>query len=114
MLEIRFWVFLVSWLAARDFGVPNFLGLFCVAMDSFTTEFWACFLHDSTNPKLLLVGLSVDILSRRLGLVGCIHIPISIWQRFVPPSFFNTSRESFSRLRPASGEGNIMACALIG
>ena len=60
LLEIHLLLFLVrGLLAARDFGLPNFLGLFCVAMDSFTTEFRACFLHDSTSPKL--VGLSVNI-----------------------------------------------------
>ena len=115
LLEIRLLLFLVrGWLAARDFGLPNFLGLFCVAMDSFTAELWACFLHDGNSPKLLLVGFSVDILGRGLGPVGCIHIPISIWQRLVPPSFVNTSRGSFNRLRSASEEGNIMAHALIG
>ena len=113
LLEIRLLLFLVrGWLPARDFGLPNFLGLFCVAIDSFTVEVWACFLHDSTGPRLLLVGLTVDILGRGLGPVGCIHIPISIWQRLT--SFLGTSQGSFSRLRPASEEGNIMARALIG
>ena len=51
--EIYLLLFLMrGWLAARDFDRPNFFGLFCVAMDSFITEFWARFLHDSTSPKL--------------------------------------------------------------
>ena len=58
---------------------PIFLGLFCRAMDSFTTEFWACFLHDNTSPKPFLVGLTVDILGRGLGPVGCTHIHTSLY-----------------------------------
>ena len=115
LLDVRLLLFVVrGWLAARDFGIPNFLGLICVAMDSFTAKFWACFLRDNTSPKLPLVGLSVDILSRGLGPVGCTHIPLSIWRQLVPPSFFATSWGIFSRLRLTSEEGNIMARALIG
>ena len=72
------------------------------------------FLHDRTSSKLLLVGLSINILHRGLGPVGCIHAPLVIWQRSVFPSFLAISRGSFSRLRPASDEGNIIARALIG
>ena len=86
LLEIRLLLFWVrGWLAARDFGLPNFLGLFCVAMDSFTTELWACFLHDSTSPKLLLVCLSVKILGLGLGPVGCIRYPSRYGSDWCPP-----------------------------
>ena len=79
LLEIRLLLFVVrGLLGARDFHLPNLLGLFCKAIDSFTADFWACFLHGSTGPKLLLVGLTVHILSRGLGLVSCLHIPICI------------------------------------
>ena len=106
LLEICLLLFVVrGWLAERDFGIPNVLGLLCVAMDSFIAEFWAFFLHNNTSPKLLIVGLFVDILSRGLGPVGCIHIPLNIWRRLVPPSFLATSRGTFSRLRPAGEEG---------
>ena len=70
LLETRLLLFLArGWLAARDFAVSKFLGLFGEAMDSFKPEYWPCVLHDSTSPKLLLVGLSVDVLRRGLGRV---------------------------------------------
>ena len=113
--EIRSLLVLVrGWRVACDFGLPNFLGLFCTAMAFFAAEFWASFVLDNTNPKLLRDGLTVDILGCGLRPVGYIHIPVSTWVRLVPPSFLSTPRETFSRLRPASDEGNIMARALIG
>ena len=52
LLEIRLLLFFVrSWLAASDFGFPNFWDLFCVAMDSFTAELLTYFLHDITGPQ---------------------------------------------------------------
>ena len=56
LLQIRLFFFLVrGWLAARDFGLPSFFGLFCVAMDSFTADFWARCLHDNTSPSFYLL-----------------------------------------------------------
>ena len=102
-----------GWLAARHFGIPNFWGYFVWPWTLSPQSIGHVFLHDSTSPKLLLVGLCVDIFSRGLGPVGCIHIPLNIWLQSVPPSFLATSRGSFSRLRLASEEGDIMARALI-
>ena len=65
LLETRLWLFSVrGWLAATHFGLSNFLGLFREAMNCFKPYYWLCFLHDSTSPKLLLVGLSVGVLRR--------------------------------------------------
>ena len=98
---------------ARDLGVFDFLEAAVAALDRLEPGLWPVVFRESTSPKPILVGLSLDVLERGVGAVGNIRIPDFIWHAMAPNDILSVSTRALPGIRNISPEGLVMARALV-
>ena len=100
-------------MVARDLGVFDFLEAAITALDRLEPDLWPVVFRESTSPKPILVGLSLDVLERGIGEVGSIRIPDFIWHAVAPNDALSVSTRALPGIRSISPEGLVMARALV-
>ena len=100
-------------MVARDLGVFDFLEAAVAALDRLEPDLWPVIFRESTSPKPILVGLSLDVLERGIGAVGNIRIPDFIWHAVAPNDVLSVSTRALPGIRNISPEGLVMARALV-
>ena len=98
---------------ARDLGVFDFLEAAVAALDRLEPDLWPVVFRESTSPKPILVGLSLDVLERGIGAVGNIRIPDFIWHAVAPNDVLSVSTRALPGIRNIFPEGLVMARALV-
>ena len=100
-------------MVARDLGVFDFLEAAVAALDRLEPDLWPVVFRESTSPKPILVGLSLDVLERGIGAVGSIRIPDFIWHAVAPNDVLSVSTRALPGIQNISPEGLVMARALV-
>ena len=100
-------------MVARDLGVFDFLEAAIAALDRLEPDHWPVVFRESTSPKPILVGLSLDVLERGTGEVGSIRIPDFIWHAVAPNDVLSVSTRKLPGIRSISPEGLVTARALV-
>ena len=80
---------------------------------AWSQTFGLWFFRESTSPKPILVGLSLDVLERGIGAMGNIRIPDFIWHAVAPDYVLLVSTRALPGIRNISPEGLVMARALV-
>ena len=98
---------------AADLGVLDFIPAVLLALDALIPEVWAAVFRESTSPKPILVGFSLEVLDRGIGDIGHINIPSFIWHAVAPDDTLEIAGRQLRDVRSISSEGLVMARALV-
>ena len=98
---------------AADLGMLDFIPAVLLALDALVPEVWAAVFRESTSPKPILVGLSLEVLDRGIGDIGHINIPSFIWHAVAPDDTLEIASRQQRNIRGISSEGLVMARALV-
>ena len=91
----------------------DFIPAVLLALDALVPEVWAAVFRESTSPKPILVGLSLEVLDRGIGDIGHISIPSFIWHAVAPDDTLEIASRQLRNIRGISSEGLVMARALV-
>ena len=98
---------------AADLGVLDFIPAVLLALDALVPEVWVAVFRESTSPKPILVGLSLEVLDRGIGDIGHINIPSFIWHAVASDDTLEIASRQLRNIRGISSEGLVMARALV-
>ena len=95
----------------REGGQGSALGavqhLWVLPLD-ITIEGWDSLLPQNTSPIPRMAAITADVLTKGLGNVGKVPIPLELWDGKVPRSFASTAKKGGLALKPLSANTKTM------
>ena len=73
-----------------------------------TVEGWESLLHENTSPIPRMAAITAALLTKGIGKVGTVPIPMEVWDDIVPPSFSATAAKGGVGLKPLSASTRTM------
>ena len=73
-----------------------------------TIEGWESLLHENTSPFPRMAATTADLLTKGIGKVGTVPIPLEVWDSIVPPSLSSTAAKGGVGLKPLSASAKTM------